>query len=97
MIIVWGSVEAADEGREEKVRLSLAHVSRSRAEPGCINHNVSIDAENRNRLNFYEEWEDLEALHTHFRVPGSIAFVAKLGKLCVRRPEMRSFDATRIE
>jgi quinol monooxygenase YgiN len=97
MIIVWGSVEAVDDRREEILRLSLEHVSRSRAEPGCISHNVSIDAENKNRLNFYEEWENLDALHTHFRVPESVAFVAKLVELSAHRPEMRTFDSTRIQ
>lgn len=96
MILVWGSVEAMDESLEEMLRLSLAHVARSRGEPGCMKHTVSIDAENGNRLNFYEEWKDMEALQQHFEVNASVAFAARLVELAAEPPELRIFDSSRI-
>lgn len=96
MIIVWGSVEAPDDNFEEMRRLSLEHVSRSRGEPGCISHTVSVDAENHRRLNFFEEWEDMDALQQHFKVSESVAFAARLVGLSIEQPEMRIFNASRI-
>jgi quinol monooxygenase YgiN len=40
------------------LRISREHVHRSRKEPGCISHDVSIDAENPLRLTFFERWSD---------------------------------------
>jgi quinol monooxygenase YgiN len=96
MILVWGSVEALDESLEEMLRLSLEHVARSRGEPGCISHTVSIDAENQKRLNFFEEWKDLDALHRHFEVSASVEFAARLVKLSTEPPELRIYDSSRI-
>ena len=96
MIVVWGSVEALDESLEEMLRLSLEHVSRSRVEPGCMSHTVSIDAENHNRLNFFEEWQDMDALQQHFEVSTSIAFAARLVELSAEPPDLRIYDSSRI-
>ena len=96
MIVVWGSVEALDESLEEMLRLSLEHVTRSRGEPGCISHTVSIDAKNHNCLNFFEEWKDLDALHQHFEVSASVAFAARLVELSAEPPDLRIYDSSRI-
>lgn len=96
MILVWGNVEAPDEFLEEMLHLSLEHVARSRGEPGCINHTVSIDAENPNRLNFFEEWKDLDALQQHFKVSESVVFAARLVELSEEPPELRLYDSSRI-
>lgn len=56
MILVTGSVVARDDTFDEILKESLAHVRRSRAEPGCISHAVHHDAENPLRLVFVEEW-----------------------------------------
>lgn len=97
MIIVWGSAEARPECCEEALALSLQHVLRSRVEPGCISHTVSVDGEDRRRLNFYEEWEDLNALHRHFAVKESAEFVAQLTALCSGQPNLKIFDAARVK
>jgi quinol monooxygenase YgiN len=96
MIIVWGSVEARGNCREEVLRLSYEHVRRSRKEPGCVSHSVQIDADNKNRLIFFEEWETMPALQTHFQVPESAAFVAAVGKLAIGPPEMKLYEATQL-
>ncbi len=96
MIIVRGSAEIASDHFAEALRISLEHVHRSRGEQGCLTHNVSIDAENENRLNFYEEWHDIAALQQHFKVTDSIQFVARLTELAVGQPEMRLYEASQI-
>jgi len=70
MIIVTGSVTARPDTFDDVRKLSLAHVHRSRTEPGCISHSVNIDCENPLRLVFFEEWRDLPALQEHFVTPG---------------------------
>jgi quinol monooxygenase YgiN len=81
MLIVRGSVTARPGGFEQVRDLALTHVLRSRAEPGCISHEVSVDCENPLRLVFFERWADRAALDTHFKVPESIAFIRGMREL----------------
>lgn len=81
MIIITGSVTASPDSVEEIETLSLAHVRRSRLEPGCLAHGVSRDVENPNRFVFFEQWLDQPAVDTHFAVPESGEFVTSLMKL----------------
>ena len=74
MIIVSGTVTARPDVFEQALGESLAHVRRSRAEPGCLSHEVAIDAENPRRLVFVERWADLAALRVHFTVPATREF-----------------------
>lgn len=97
MIIVWGSIEARDDCREKVLQLSHEHVRRSRKEPGCVSHSVQIDAENSNRLIFYEEWETMSALQAHFQVPESAEFVTAVGELAIGPPVMKLYEATQLQ
>ena len=96
MIIVWGRIEATPEHLEDVKRLSLAHVHRSREEPGCLHHSVQFDAENACTLVFYEEWRDMASLQAHFRVPESGEFVAALSALTLAEPEMKIYEANSV-
>ena len=78
MLIVTGSVQSRPEAIDEVLALSLEHVRRSRAEPGCLLHSVHQDVEDSLRVVFVEHWEDKAALAAHFAVPASGAFVAGL-------------------
>jgi quinol monooxygenase YgiN len=97
LIIVWGRVEAKPEHLQEVVRLGLEHVQRSRSEPGCLHHSAQVDVENSDALVFYEEWQDMGALQTHFSVPESGHFVAALTPLLDRAPEMKIFEANQAQ
>ena len=94
MILVTGSILARPETIEELLALSLEHVKRSRAEPGCRSHAVHRDAENPLRLVFLEEWDDRTALAAHFAVPASRAFVKAAGALAASAPTLSVFEAT---
>ena len=96
MIIVWGSVEISAVHLADAQAQSLEHVKRSRLEPGCISHCVSVDRENENRLNFFEEWEDMEALQQHFAVPESGAFAERLGEMAVAPPRIQIYAGERV-
>ncbi|MEO8540514.1 MAG: putative quinol monooxygenase [bacterium] len=82
MIIVTGSLVARAETFDEVAAACIQHSQRSRAEPGCLAHNIHTDLENPLRLVFVEHWADEAALRTHFRVPESGAFVRELRAKC---------------
>jgi quinol monooxygenase YgiN len=94
MIIVRGAIEVDPDHWEEAMRLSLEHVERSRQETGCISHAVHVDAENPNRLVFFEEWESMDALQTHFQVPESVEFVGAVNALAISEPEIRIYESS---
>lgn len=96
MIIVTGSV-VAEPGAADRVEAEcLAHVRRSRQEPGCLLHSVHRDVEDPNRFVFLEHWADRAALAAHFRVPGSLAFVEAVGELAAEPTTLEIYEATPI-
>ena len=97
MILVTGSVLAREDTVDQLLDLSVQHVRRSRAEPGCLSHAVHRDAENPLRLVFLETWESREALAAHFQVPASLEFVAAVTELAAERPSMSVYEAAEIE
>jgi quinol monooxygenase YgiN len=94
MILVTGSVQARPEHLEQVLALSLEHVRRSRAEPGCLLHTVHQDVEDPNRVVFVEHWQDLDALRAHFAVPESGHFVTALAALSDGNPTIDIYGAT---
>jgi len=97
MIVVTGFVVAARDTLAEMLRISLEHVHRSRAEPGCIEHGVYVDAENPLKLHFFERWADAAAIRVHFAVPESRAFAKRLRALAADPGEMHVLDANRLK
>jgi quinol monooxygenase YgiN len=93
MIIVTGHVIASEATRAEMLRIALEHVHRSRAEPGCIEHGVYVDAENPMNLHFFERWADLDAIRAHFAVPESRAFAKQLRSLAADPGKMYVYEA----
>src|SRR5271156_1182671 len=93
MLIVTGSIEARPDTIDRILELGMAHVHRSRLEPGCILHSIHRDVENDLRVVFIEQWEDAKALEDHFHVPASGEFVREAAALALRRPEMSVYEA----
>src|ERR1700691_5395144 len=93
MVIVTGSIESPPDTVCLILALGLAHVQRSRLEPGCILHSIHRDVENELRVVFIEQWEDAAALEDHFHVPASGDFVREAAALALRPPEMSIFEA----
>jgi len=83
MLIVTGALTARPETLAQLTTICVEHSQRSRAEPGCLHHNVHADCENPLRLFFYEVWADDAALKAHFRVPESNAFMVEARALAV--------------
>jgi len=97
MIIVTGHAIAREGADEAMQTLSVEHVLRSRAEPGCISHEVSRDVQQPHRFVFVERWTDMAALRAHFHVEASRQFAKSLTQLSDGRPEMAIYQAEAID
>jgi quinol monooxygenase YgiN len=93
MILVTGRVTAKPDTFDEILRVSREHVRRSRKEPGCISHDVSIDADDPLTLHFIERWADAEALKTHFRAKESRVMWKTLQYLAADPGAMHIYEA----
>lgn len=93
MIIVTGHAIARQDMEAEVERLAVEHVLRSRAEPGCVSHEVSRDVLQPLRFVFVERWSDMAALQAHFRVEASRAFARAVTELCEASPQMTIYQA----
>ena len=97
MIIVLGRVTVRPDALPQAQALASEHVARSRAEPGCLAHGFSIDAENPLELVFVEKWQSLAHLQAHFAVPASRAFAKDLAGLAAVPPVMEVFEAAAVD
>lgn len=96
MIIVTGTLHARPDSIEEVLRLSREHVARSRAEPGCVQHGVSLDADDPLLLVFFERWADRAAIDAHLKLPASRGFGRSVAGLVDRRPELALYEAAEL-
>lgn len=97
MILVTGSILARPDSLDQVLAMSLDHVRRSRAEPGCVSHAVHQDVENPLRLVFVERWADRVSLMAHFGVPDSRAFARAAGALSAQPPTVEVYEAQPLE
>ena len=96
MIIVTGTLHARPDTLAEVLALSREHVQRSRAEPGCLEHGVAIDADDPLRLVFFERWADAQAIGAHLRLPASRGFGKAVAALVDQPPTLSMFDANAL-
>ncbi len=98
VLIVAGSIHARPDSIEQVLALSLAHVRRSRTEPGYLAHSVHRDCEDALRLVFIEHWADADALRG--ALPGARLRRVRAGGLGARRrcqlPEMAIYEARAV-
>ena len=96
MVIVTGQIHARLDTVDELRRLSLEHVARSRAEPGCLEHGVSIDANDGLRLVFFERWADRASLLAHLELPATREFAAQARQRAAHPPEIAAYEASEM-
>lgn len=97
MIIVTGSVTARPDSFAALRDACLAHVRRSRTEPGCLHHSVQVDCEDPLRLFFFERWSDMAALRTHFVHPDSRGFIAAVRELAASSEPVTTYEASAVD
>ncbi len=96
MIIVHGTATATEGNRDELLEASRAHVARSLTEPGCLSHEVTVGADDPNRLVFIERWADMDSLQAHFEVEGSREFGAAVARLTGGAFTLELFEAEEL-
>ncbi|MBU0589972.1 MAG: antibiotic biosynthesis monooxygenase [Gammaproteobacteria bacterium] len=96
MIIVTGRVIARKDTEAAVEQLAVEHVLRSRAEPGCISHEVSRDVQQPLRFVFVERWNDMAALQAHFRMEASRKFAQSMASLCQEPPQIDIYEAAAV-
>jgi quinol monooxygenase YgiN len=96
MILVTGRITAKPDTFDEMLRVSREHVHRSRKEPGCISHDVSVDADDPLTLQFVERWADAAALKAHFRVKESQIMWKALQTLAADPGAMHIYEAHEV-
>ena len=96
MVIVTGTVHARADAIDEVLALSREHVARSRAEPGCLEHGVAIDADDPLHLVFFERWTDRAAIGAHMKLPASREFGKRLMAIVDRPPTLNLYDASEV-
>jgi quinol monooxygenase YgiN len=97
MILITGSVRGTPETEARLKAICIEHSARSRAEPGCLGHNVHADCEDPARLVFVEYWRDMDALLAHFALKESRDFVKEARRLSAGGDPMRIFEASEVK
>ncbi|MCC7394488.1 MAG: antibiotic biosynthesis monooxygenase [Sphingomonadaceae bacterium] len=96
MILVTGEILAKPDRAAEVEGLSLAHVKRSRAEDGCISHDVHRHVEDANRFVFVETWSDMIKLKAHFALPEAQQFARQVALMAQQPVKIEIFHAVPI-
>ena len=81
MYTIIGTVTARPETRDELATLLMAQVAPTRAEAGCINYDLHVDAADPCVFVFYENWTDRAALDAHLAMPHLQPLVSQLDRL----------------
>jgi quinol monooxygenase YgiN len=89
---IIGLVVAKDETREELRELLRAQVAPTRAEPGCINYDLHVDAEDRNVFMFYENWKSKADLDAHLKMPHLKPLMDRVDSLLARPVEIKFYE-----
>jgi len=89
---IIGMVVAKPEKREELRAILAAQVVPARAEPGCINYEFHVDAEDPNTFMFYENWRGAADLDAHLRMPHLKPLQSRVDELLSRPVEIRFYQ-----
>lgn len=66
MIIIAGAVDVDPERREAALEAARPHMTKTRAQRGCIDYVWSADPLVPGRIYVFERWEDQASLQAHF-------------------------------
>ncbi len=66
---IIGTVVAKPQTREQLRQILAAQVAPTRAEPGCMNYDFHVDANDPDVFMFYENWRSRADLDAHLAMP----------------------------
>jgi len=88
-VTIIGTVVAKPETRAELEDLLIKQVNPTRAEPGCINYDFHVDAQDPCTFVFYENWMSQADLDDHMRMPHLQALLSQVDRLLAKPVEIR--------
>ena len=93
MIVITATMTAKP-GEEEALRdCCLSVLAPTRREPGCISYECGQSLDNPRQFQFFELWDDMDALKAHTMTEHMATFGPLAGSLC----ESQIVDAHTIE
>lgn len=88
-VTIIGTVIAKPGMREELQTLLAAQVAPTRAEPGCINYDFHVDANDPCVFVFYENWRSQADLDAHMTMPHLRPLLSAIDRLLSSPVEIR--------
>ena len=90
-LVIAGQVRVNPARRDEAVQVALRMARATRSEPGCIQYRFSADLEDPSVFCIFEEWQDEEALSSHFASAHMRDFQQALPGLVAGAPEIKRY------
>lgn len=88
IVSLIATLTALPETREELHRLLVDQVGPTRAEHGCIDYNLHVDASDPCIFVFYENWETQADLDAHMKMPHLEPLLSQIDRLLAKPIEM---------
>jgi quinol monooxygenase YgiN len=92
IVAVIASFQAQPGKEAELKKALLALVGPTRKEPGCINYDLHVAAEDPTKFIFHENWTSKAHLDSHLRNAHVQVILPRLEGLCVGMPEIVLWD-----
>jgi quinol monooxygenase YgiN len=89
IVSLIATLSARPETRDELFRLLVAQVAPTRAEPGCIDYNLHVDASDPCLFVFYENWKSQADLDAHMNMDHLRPLLSQIDRLLARPIDVR--------
>lgn len=84
IVSLIATLTAHPETREELFRLLVDQIRPTRAEHGCIDYNLHVDANDPRVFVFYENWENQADLDAHMKMPHLEPLLSEIDRLLAK-------------
>ena len=96
MILVNAKITVKAGERDNAISKMQDLIKSTRLEPGCINYNLYINAEDENVLMVLEQWENQDVLDAHMRTEHFKAFNAAVADILAEEVDIAVYSADKI-
>ena len=96
-VTVIATVLARPERRDELYRLLVKLVAPTRAEPGCLNYDLLVDAEDPCVFVFHDNWRSEADLRAHMGMAHMEPLVSQLERLAARPIDVRRLTMVAVK
>jgi quinol monooxygenase YgiN len=89
---IIGNVHGRPEKRDELLALLQSFIGPTRAEDGCIEYQLHVNAEDPNAFMFYENWASRAVLEQHIAMPYIQPLIERQHELLSRPVEIVHYE-----